>query len=153
MEDLTGIKRRHQRTLSTQPQESLMKSIKFILPLLLIIPLMVTIPVQKNDLQIERVFLKKTQEVKKTDMLYFGATWCPPCNKMKKLFKDPEVKKELDRLNFRMFDEAKDKEMFKIFRITKYPTTIFQAEGAISTRYTGYIPRKDLLAILRNIKD
>ncbi len=97
--------------------------------------------------------IKQVEPKKKTQMLYFGATWCPPCNKMKQLFKDPEVKKELDRLNFRMFDEAKDKEMFKIFRITKYPTTIFQAEGAISTRYTGYIPRKDLLAILRNIKD
>ena len=98
----------------------------------------------------------KTQEVqpkKKTQMLYFGATWCPPCNKMKQLFKDPEVKKELDRLDFRMYDQAKDKPMFKKFNITLYPTTIFQAEGAITVRYTGYIPKKDLLEILRSVKD
>lgn len=98
----------------------------------------------------------KTQEPevkKKTQMLYFGATWCPPCKKMKQLFKDPEVKKELDRLDFRMYDSSKDKPLFKKFNINLYPTTIFQAEGAITVRYTGYIPKKDLLEILRNIKD
>ena len=90
---------------------------------------------------------------KKTQMLYFGATWCPPCNKMKQLFKDPEVKKELDRLDFRMYDSAKDKPMCKKFNISLYPTTVFQAEGAMTVRYTGYIPKKDLLEILRSIKD
>lgn len=130
-----------------------MKSIKFLIPLLLIIPLATTTPDQKNDLDIQKVVLTKPQEVKKTQMLYFGATWCPPCNKMKQLFKDPEVKKELDRLDFRMYDESIDKPMFKKFRITKYPTTIFQAEGAITVRYTGYIPKKDLLEILRSVKD
>jgi thiol-disulfide isomerase/thioredoxin len=93
------------------------------------------------------------QPKKKTQMLYFGATWCPPCNKMKQLFKDPEVKKELDRLDFRMYDQTKDRPMFKKFNITLYPTTQFQAEGAITTRYTGYIPKKDLLEILRSVKD
>lgn len=96
---------------------------------------------------------QEPQVKKKTRMLYFGATWCPPCNKMKQLFKDPEVKKELDRLDFRMYDEAKDKQMFKIFKITKYPTTVFQAENRGATRFTGYIPKKDLLEILRSIKD
>ena len=97
--------------------------------------------------------IQEPQVKKKTQMLYFGATWCPPCNKMKQLFKDPEVKKELDRLDFRMYDSAKDKPMFKKFNISLYPTTVFQAEGAITVRYTGYIPKKDLLEILRNIKD
>ena len=99
------------------------------------------------------IVTQKPEVKKKTQMLYFGATWCPPCNKMKQLFKDPEVKKELDRLDFRMYDSAKDKPMFKKFNISLYPTTIFQAEGAITVRYTGYIPKKDLLEILRNIKD
>ena len=31
----------------------------------------------------------------KPRLLYFGATWCDPCSKMKKLFKDKNVKKEL----------------------------------------------------------
>tara|TARA_Y100000385_G_scaffold257532_1_gene284809 strand:+ start:11833 stop:12228 length:396 start_codon:yes stop_codon:yes gene_type:complete len=129
---------------------------KFIIPLLLLIPILTFTPEQKNDLNITKVVLEKPQEpeeTKKTQMLYFGATWCPPCNKMKQLFKDPEVKKELDRLDFRMYDQAKDKPMFKKFNITLYPTTIFQAEGAITVRYTGYIPKKDLLEILRSIKD
>ena len=94
-----------------------------------------------------------SQPQPKPQMLYFGATWCPPCKKMKQLFKDPEVKKELDRLDFRMYDSSKDKPLFKKFNINLYPTTIFQAEGAITVRYTGYIPKKDLLEILRNIKD
>lgn len=99
------------------------------------------------------IVTQKPEVKKKTQMLYFGATWCPPCNKMKQLFKDPEVKKELDRLDFRMYDSAKDKPMFNKFNISLYPTTIFQAEGAITVRYTGYIPKKDLLEILRSIKD
>ena len=130
-----------------------MKSLKLFIPLLLIIPLTFSPTEKRNDLNINRVVLEKPQEVKKTQMLYFGATWCPPCNKMKQLFKDPEVKKELDRLDFRMYDSAKDKPMFKKFNISLYPTTVFQAEGAMTVRYTGYIPKKDLLEILRSIKD
>lgn len=130
-----------------------MKSYKLLIPLLLIVPLTFSPTEKRNDLNINRVVLERPQETKKTQMLYFGATWCPPCNKMKQLFKDPEVKKELDRLDFRMYDEAKDKQMFKIFKITKYPTTVFQAENRGATRFTGYIPKKDLLEILRSIKD
>lgn len=130
-----------------------MKSIKILLPLLLIIPLATVTPDKKNSLEINNIVLKKPKEVKKTQFLYFGATWCPPCNKMKQLFKDPEVKKELDRLDFRMYDQTKDRPMFKKFNITLFPTSIFQAEGAVTVRYTGYIPKKDLLEILRSIKD
>ena len=92
-----------------------MKSIKILLPLLLIIPLATVTPDKKNSLEINNIVLKKPKEVKKTQFLYFGATWCPPCNKMKQLFKDPEVKKELDRLDFRMYDQTKDRPMFKKF--------------------------------------
>jgi len=137
-----------------------MKLLKFLIPLLVLVLLVTSIKPNKNNLEIQRVVLEtqketdnKQEESKKTQMLYFGATWCPPCNKMKQLFKDPEVKKELDRLDFRMYDESIDKPMFKKFRITKYPTTIFQAEGAITTRYTGYIPKSIFLEILRDIKD
>jgi len=137
-----------------------MKLLKFLIPLLLLVLLVVSIKPNRNNLEIQRVVLEtqketdnKQEESKKTQMLYFGATWCPPCNKMKQLFKDPEVKKELDRLDFRMYDESIDKPMFKKFRITKYPTTIFQAEGAITTRYTGYIPKSIFLEILRSVKD
>ena len=114
-------------------------------------------PPQTNEDQVSQpeiqIVTQEPQIKKKTQMLYFGATWCPPCKKMKQLFKDPEVKKELDRLDFRMYDSAKDKQMFKIFKITKYPTTVFQAENRGATRFTGYIPKKDLLEILRSIKD
>ena len=132
-----------------------MKSFKLLLPLLLLIPLLTMSPSTKNDLEIKRVVLQqqKQDEVKKTQMLYFGATWCPPCKKMKQLFKDPEVKKELDRLDFRMYDIDIDNEMKRKYNITKVPTTIFQAEGKMGTRYTGSIPKSQLLQILRDIKD
>ena len=38
--------------------------------------------------------IKIQEEEVKVDLLYFGATWCPPCNQMKKLFKDKEIKKD-----------------------------------------------------------
>ena len=103
---------------------------------------------QKEELPTEQPATKKV-----TQMLYFGATWCPPCKRMKQLFKDPEVKKELDRLDFRMYDIDIDGEMKRKYNITKVPTTIFQAEGKMGTRYTGSIPKSQLLQILRSIKD
>lgn len=130
-----------------------MKSFKLLLPLLLLTPLLTISPSTKNNLEIKRVVLQQQDKVEKTQMLYFGATWCPPCKKMKQLFKDPEVKKELDRLDFRMYDEARDRPMFDKFNITLYPTTIFQAEGKIGTRYTGSMSKSQLLEILRSIKD
>ena len=132
-----------------------MKSFKLLLPLLLLISFLIINPSTKNDLEIKRVVLQqqKQDEVKKTQMLYFGATWCSPCKKMKQLFKDPEVKKELDRLDFRMYDIDIDNEMKRKYNITKVPTTIFQAEGKMGTRYTGSIPKSQLLQILRSIKD
>ena len=137
-----------------------MKLLKFLIPLLLLVLLVVSIKPNRNNLEIQRVVLEtqeqtenKQEESKKTEVLYFGATWCPPCKKMKELFKDPEVKRELDRLNFKMYDETLDKPMFDKFNITRYPTMIFQAKGAITTRYTGYIPKSIFLEILRDIKD
>ena len=130
-----------------------MKSFKLLLPLLLLTPLLTLSPSTKNNLEIKRVVLQQQDKVEKTQMLYFGATWCPPCKKMKQLFKDPEVKKELDRLDFRMYDEARDRPMFDKFNITLYPTTIFQAEGKIGTRYSGSMSKSQLLEILRSIKD
>tara|TARA_R100001377_G_scaffold11077_1_gene5549 strand:+ start:1647 stop:2045 length:399 start_codon:yes stop_codon:yes gene_type:complete len=132
-----------------------MKSFKLLLPLLLLISFLIINPSTKNDLEIKRVVLQqqKQDKVEKTQMLYFGATWCSPCKKMKQLFKDPEVKKELDRLDFRMYDIDIDAEMTRKYNITKVPTTIFQAEGKMGTRYTGSIPKSQLLQILRSIKD
>lgn len=89
----------------------------------------------------------------KPDFLYFGATWCGPCKKMKTLFKDDDVKKELDKYNFVMYDVDMDKSEARKHRVEYVPTMIFlkSEEGSIINlgRYVGGKNKQELLAILR----
>lgn len=89
----------------------------------------------------------------KPDFLYFGATWCGPCKDMKKLFKDKDVKKELDKYNFVMYDVDKDKGEARKHRVEYVPTLIFlKSEGGSIInlgRYVGGKTKRELLEILK----
>ena len=92
----------------------------------------------------------KTQdEETKFELLYFGATWCPPCIKMKPLFKDKEVKKELDKYNFVMYDYDQDTKIAKKYRIKYLPTMIFKKGDSIIEKKTGGLSKSKLLEILK----
>ncbi len=92
----------------------------------------------------------KTQEQEiKTELLYFGAAWCPPCRKMKPLFKDKEVKKELDKYSFMIYDYDQDKEIAKKYKIKYLPTMVFKRADSIIERKTGGLSKTKLLEILK----
>lgn len=90
-------------------------------------------------------------KVEKIRMLYFGATWCAPCQRMKRLFKDADVKKELAKLDFVMYDVDTDKEIARKWGIGSIPTMIFIKKGEDNQRYVGGMPKQELLEILRNL--
>ena len=85
----------------------------------------------------------------KPKLLYFGATWCGPCVKMKKLFKDKDVKKELDKYDFIMYDYDRDREVAEKYRIKFLPTMIFKKDGKIIHRIVGGLNKGELLKILK----
>jgi thiol-disulfide isomerase/thioredoxin len=93
--------------------------------------------------------IKIQEEEVKVDLLYFGATWCPPCNQMKKIFKDKEIKKELDKYNFVLYDYDKDTSEAKKYKIKFLPTMIFKTDNKIMERKSGLLGKAQLLKILK----
>tara|TARA_R110000744_G_scaffold152024_1_gene265846 strand:+ start:1547 stop:1957 length:411 start_codon:yes stop_codon:yes gene_type:complete len=92
---------------------------------------------------------KPQDEEPKVELLYFGATWCPPCRIMKPLFKDKEVKKELGKYNFVMYDYDQNKNIAKKYKIKYLPTMIFKKSNSIIERKTGGLSKTKLLEILK----
>lgn len=85
----------------------------------------------------------------KTDLLYFGATWCPPCKEMKRLFKDADVKSELDKYDFKMYDYDEDTELAEYYGVEYLPTMVFERDEEEIDRQVGGREKYDLLKILR----
>ena len=75
----------------------------------------------------------EVNQEEKVQILYFGAEWCPPCKKMKQLFKDEEIKEMLDKYDFSMY----------------LPTTIIKDGETILYRRSGYIAKETLMEILK----
>jgi thioredoxin 1 len=90
------------------------------------------------------------KERKKPDIIYFGATWCEPCKKMKTIFKDPQVKKELQKFNFKIVDIDESPELKTKYKIRVVPTTVIKNSNKI-TKYEGYMTKSKLLRLLSNI--
>lgn len=81
--------------------------------------------------------------------LYFGADWCIPCRQMKELFKDTDVKKELDKLDFTMYNVDVDKDEARRWKVKVVPTMIFiDLEGNVE-KITGSKSKTKLIEILK----
>ncbi len=87
----------------------------------------------------------KTQTTAQADIMYFGATWWGPCKKMKQLFQDQDVKKELDEIDFQQYDIDSRPDLAKKYNIRSIPTLITKS----GQRYTGFLGKEKLLQILR----
>jgi thioredoxin 1 len=84
----------------------------------------------------------------KSQVLYFGAAWCGPCKIMKaKVLNDPEVKRELEKRDFKMYDIDKSPDVKRKYGITVVPTTVI-IKGKKMFKYNGYLSKSEFLNIL-----
>jgi thiol-disulfide isomerase/thioredoxin len=108
---------------------------------------------QKQDKTDSSYFLPETSftieiDEDKPSVLYFGATWCSPCKITKRNLESKEVKKELQRFNFKMYDVDVDKKEKEKYRIKLVPTIIVLKDSK-TYRYIGGKSITELIKILK----
>jgi thiol-disulfide isomerase/thioredoxin len=84
--------------------------------------------------------LKTAEKEKKNVFLYFGASWCPPCKAMKKVFSTDEVKKKLEKIPYVIVDTDENKALPKKYKVGSIPDYILlDQKGEILKRSKGAI--------------
>jgi thioredoxin-related protein len=105
-----------------------------------------------NDADMARAFALARAE-KKPVLLYWGATWCPPCNQLKATLFNRQDFASLARSFVAVNvdgDRPGAQKLGQRFKVSGYPTTVlFTAEGAEITRLPGEVDAPQALAVLQ----
>ena len=104
------------------------------------------------DADIDRAFTQARAE-KKPVLLYWGATWCPPCNQLKATLFNRQEFAVLSR-NFIAVhvdgDRPGAQKLGRRFHVSGYPTTVlFTPAGQEITRLPGEVDAPQALAVLQ----
>jgi len=104
------------------------------------------------DADIDRAFAQARAD-KKPVLLYWGATWCPPCNQLKATLFNRQEFAALSK-NFVAVNVDGDlpgaQKLGRRFKVSGYPTTVlFTPEGQEITRLPGEVDAPQALAVLQ----
>jgi thioredoxin-related protein len=104
------------------------------------------------DTDIERAFAQARAQGKPV-LLYWGATWCPPCNQLKATLFNRQDFALLARSLVAVSidgDQPGAQKLGQRFKVMGYPTLVlFDPEGAEITRLPGEVDVPQVLAVLR----
>jgi thiol-disulfide isomerase/thioredoxin len=104
------------------------------------------------DADIERAFAQARSE-KKPVLLYWGATWCPPCNQLKATLFNRQDFAELSRHFVAVHvdgDRPGAQKLGSRFKVSGYPTVVlFGADGQEITRLPGEADAPQVMAVLQ----